>query len=219
MRIRISLLILLIAKTCINVTEGHSVSWGYIQNCTLACESNGTVEVTIWSGGYHDSTGYIAPAVTQNEGYLLWTPCDVNGTVLAPSSSGLFDQLIIGGRPANLIDGKTHFYSDFNIYGKIYDTNYTLSQIFLDAAGTYNSLPRSYQGRRVELTPGYYRLYYDTQRSVFTPAWDPKPGIYYGIIIYVGCSNCVKNNRYATGIAHSDAPTSSPTSAPSQRKF
>ena len=116
-----------------------------------------------------------------------------------------------------MIDGRTNFYADLNTFGLLYDTNDTLANAFL-AAG-YNALPRSWQGASIAITPGYYRVYYDTIRAQFTPAWQPKPGIFYGILMYVGCSHCVTNGIYRRGISDSDAPTATPTFAPSWRKY
>ena len=210
MNIQIFLLILLSIKD----VHSHSVSWGYSYNCSLGCYGGG-VDVTIWSGSYHNASYFIYPPMTVNEGYLQYTPTDSTGSLgIGPSTSKLFDMLSIGKRPSGLIDGKTHFYGDMSITGKIYGNDNALKLTY--ASGRVTAVPVSWQGTRVHLTPGYYRIYYDTALSSFDQVFMPIPGILYGIIMYVGCHNCTAGT-YAVGISKSLAPTKYPTSTPTMR--
>jgi len=220
----VSLFVLNLLHLSIRRISGHSVSWGYKFNCSVPLPCDQNLTVTVFSGCYHDTSGTPSPAVTVNEGYLEWTPTNANGTVTGPSHSAIFDQLYIEKRPPGLIDGVTHFYADFNVVGKLYPNNATLvaTSVATTTKGqNVNGAPKSWQGRSITIKPGYYRIYYDTALSVFDAVFEPKPGILYGLVMYLGCpQTCIKpGGKYAFGIASSDSPTRSPTRMPTSRNI
>ena len=192
-------------------SSGHSVSWGYTYNCTIGCP-NGKINVTVWSGCYHDATGYVSPAFTQNEGYLEYTPTDSSGVFIGPSTSVLFDIMSVGKRPAGLIDGKTHFYASPYSIGALANNDSVLRALIVQAP--QSAVPVSWQGKTISVTPGYYRAYYDTALSAFDQVFMPKPGILYGIVMYIGCYKCAPNGVYSMGVKQSLAPTKFPTQTP-----
>jgi len=162
--------------------HSHSVSWGYIANCTAL--TNGTVDV--WVGSYHDNgtIGYYAPNVNSSEGNFQITRCS-SSSYCAGSSKSIPFSKVTTKKPIGLLDGQTNFYAGNAYAGQIF-SNATAAGLYNVANGVPSLIPRTWEGASTTVAAGYYKL--DIDRTVkYSQAFLPYLGILNGIILYLPC--------------------------------